>query len=168
MQKNFQANKDQTILIKECDKYLWHVEQSRVDVHPRDPRNIRTTTRIAIYREKDFRRIFETEKYYANSRVKIKNLKPACLIAGPVRIVHDPHLQKQMDREAAEFVTKMSAGKAEAVKIAADEIKAENERLKARIEELSKANDDLGQGTDTVAEGADDTGTARRPRRKTN
>lgn len=147
MQKNFPANKDPNVLIKECDKYFWHVEQSRVDVHPRDPRNIRTTTRIAIYRDKDFRRIFETEKWYKGSKIKVKTYKPACLIAGPVRIVHDPILQKQIDAEAAEFVKKMAAGKA------AKDI---------------KADDDLAQGTEVTNEGGDDSGTARRPRRKTN
>jgi protein tyrosine/serine phosphatase len=176
MVKNFQANKDPNVLIKESDKYLWHVEQSRVDIHPRDPRNIRTTTRIAIYRDKDFRRIFETEKWYKNSKIKIKTLKPACLIAGQVRIVHDPHLQKQMDAEASEFVKKMAAGKKETAdaniadaKKMAEDVKAENERLKAQLAEMqAKVDDDLGQGADTRGEGSDDTGTAKRPRRKKN
>jgi hypothetical protein len=182
MQKNFPANKDQTILIKECDKYLWHVEQSRVDVHPKDPRKIRKTTWVKPYSKKDYLRIFEPEKAFvpAGPRKIYKttpNLKGACLIAES-RLVHDGDLQKKLDREAAEFVSKMSAGKAkEAVNAAvteaqqiADTLREENERMKAQLASLqARVDDDSAQGEGSASgDIGDDMGAAKRPRRKNN
>lgn len=179
MQKNFPANKDQTILIKECDKYLWHVEQSRVDVHPKDPRKIRKTTWVKVYRKKDYLRIFEPEKAFvpAGARKIYKttpNLKGACLIAES-RLVHDGDLQKQLDREASAFVSKMSAGKAkEAVNVAvteaqqlAEDLRVENEIMREELAKLQARSDD-DSGDSESGDIGDDMGAAKRPRRKNN
>jgi len=155
MQRNFPANKDQSILIKETDKYFWHVEQSRIDVNPNNPRDIRKTTWVKVYRTKDYKRIFEP-------KAKDQKLKAACLIAES-RLVHDGPLQKLMDIEAAALA---SAGKAQKEREEKARKDAEDrERLKAEIK--AEINDDLGQGDGNSPGNGDDIGTAKRTRKRT-
>lgn len=101
-----QANKDPKILIKEKDKYFWHVEQTRRDVKPgNDPTNVRITTWVKVYRTRDYKRIFEpqpTKRGRAQVAVGAMNLLPACGIR-EARLVHDPVLQREIEaREKAE------------------------------------------------------------------
>jgi hypothetical protein len=153
MQQNLiPANKDPKILIKEKDKYFWHVEQTRRDVKPgTDGTNIRVTTTVKVYSNHWYNFIFQPEKRKGRRKLSFKggmNLLPACGIR-EARLVHDPILQRQMDEEAKEssFAKRMAEAKAaKAVKV----------------------DDDMAQGESASGPGADDTGTAKRPRRKTN
>jgi hypothetical protein len=148
MQQNLiPANKDPKILIKEKDKYFWHVEQTRRDVKPgNDPTNVRITTWVKAYTTKMYKRIFEGENTNRRGQPSVKggmNLLPAGGIR-EARLVHDPVLQRQLEAEVKEsdFAQRMAAAKA-----------------------AKKADDDLGQGTEAPPDTGDDTGTARRPKR---
>jgi hypothetical protein len=136
-------------LIKEKNKYFWHVEQTRKDVKPgNDPTNIRTTTWVKVYRTKDYKRIFEQQEVRPNRRggVRVKdggmNFLPACGIR-EARLVHDPILQREIESKQQQALRDLSM----------------------------PVNDDLGtQAPDNspAAEVNDDSGTAKRPVRKIN
>jgi hypothetical protein len=139
------ANKDPKILIKEKNKYFWHVEQTRKDRKPgSDGTDIRTTTWVKVYRDLDYRRIFEQKDLRPNRRggPVVKggmNFLPACGIR-EARLVHDPILQKEIEAR-------------------------EKEERDLRLQ-----NDDLGTQTpddSPAAEVNDDSGTAKRPVRRT-
>jgi hypothetical protein len=141
-QNLIQANKDPKILIKEKNKYFWHVEQTRKDVKPgNDPTAIRITTWVKVYRTADYKRIFEQQEIRPNRRggpvVRgSMNFLPACGIR-EARLVHDPILQKEIE---------------------------------ARERDLRIPDDDLGSQTpddSPAAEVNDDSGTAKRPVRRT-
>jgi hypothetical protein len=133
------ANKDPKILIKEKNKYFWHVEQTRKDVKPGgDGTDIRITTRVKVYRDPDYKRIFEQKDLRPNRRggPVVKggmNFLPACGIR-EARLVHDPNLQKEIDARGID----------------------------------KGVNDDLGsQAPDKVNDNNDDSGTAVRGTRRT-
>lgn len=87
LKKLIPANKDPRVLIKENDKYAWHVEQSTRDAVPgNDPTKVRTTTWIGIYDDKTYNMIF------TQGRMGAAGLKEA-------RVVHDPVLQRRIDNE---------------------------------------------------------------------
>jgi hypothetical protein len=132
-------------LIKEKNKYFWHVEQTRKDVKPgNDPTNIRTTTWVKVYRTKDYKRIFEQQEVRPNRRggVRVKdggmNFLPACGIR-EARLVHDPILQREIEA-----------------------------RQQQALRDLTMpVDDDLGGGDAApAAEVNDDSGTAKRPVRR--
>ena len=149
------ANKDPKVLIKEKNKYFWHVEQSRIDVNPKNSRDIRKTTWVKVYRKKDYFKIFEPAQ-------GTRNFKPACLIAES-RLVHDGGLQKIMDREAAaeKNVLSAEAQRAEYNRKEAEKVEALKAEIKA---EILASMDDMGQGKAGRTDD-DDSGTGKRPRR---
>jgi hypothetical protein len=140
------ANKDPKILIKEKDRYFWHVEQTRRDVKPgNDPTAVRTTTWVKVYRGVDYKRIFESKETVARrGGPRIKggtNLLPAGGIR-EARLVHDPILQKQIEGREAEERKAM---------------------MRESAEKTMKVTDDLGADVPETGETGDDGGNARRP-----
>ena len=85
--KMIPANKDPEILIKEKDRFSWHVLLIRKTVNPRNPREVWEDSFVQIFDTKNFDRIFRPERLGAKAR----DYKKACLI-DEARVVHNPEL----------------------------------------------------------------------------
>ena len=96
------ANKDASVMIKEKDRYFWHVRQWRRDIDPGDNRKFRDTPIIQLYDTPNFNRIFRPEIFYGPRFTKTLDAgkeswmdhRKACLIFD-YQVVHDPTLVGQ-------------------------------------------------------------------------
>ena len=111
--KMIPANKDNSVMIKEKDRYFWHVRQWRRDIDPGDNRKFRDTPIIQLYDTPNFNRIFRPEIFYGPRFTKTLDAgkeswmdhRKACLIFD-YQVVHDPTLVGQTygdNKESKQF-----------------------------------------------------------------
>jgi len=98
--KNMQANKDQTIQIKECDRDQYHIEFKRIitDTTGKYPK---TDKRIQTYSKKE----------YAGLTLWVKKNGLKAMADDEMRVVHDPTIEAEEKAEVKKPVRRKTAQK---------------------------------------------------------
>jgi len=115
-----QANKDNSIQIKENEKNHYHVEFTR---HVKSGRKTKPVTGLQIFNARDFKQLTDT---IDRQGIDILNWHE-------MRIVHDPVLQDKLDREKSD-----REAKAEAARIAKEKAVEAEAKKKAEAEAESE------------------------------